>query len=119
MGRAPHGRGKAQGKLLAERAAKLRAYRNLISAVDRLNPILDHGTGMVSTTGFIRGARVVEKNYLPDGRVQVKLALDIRFPESKNEVWIIKRVKDFGVHIYTVDRKVETISEEAWVEWNK
>lgn len=120
IGKAPQGRSLAQVRLLAERAAKIRAYRNLIRTVDRLSPILVNGSGIISATGFIRGARVVERNYLPDGRVEVKLALDVRFlgSDSSCERMIVRKMDSYGFPVYRVDRTVNEISEQDWIELN-
>jgi hypothetical protein len=120
IGKAPKGRGMAQSKLMAERAAKVRAYRNLVQAVDSLNTVLPSGSGSVSTTGFIKGARIVEKKYLPDGQVEIKIALDVNFM-NQNDVcrdWVIHKVSHYGFSVYEVDTQTTEISENEWVEWN-
>jgi hypothetical protein len=120
IGEAPRGRRVVQAKLLAERAAKVRAYRNLIRTVDRLSSVLVNGSGIVSATGFIRGARVVEKKYLPDGRVEVKVALDVSFlgSDSACERTIVRKMNSYGLPVYRVDRRVNEISEQDWIELN-
>lgn len=120
VGQAPQGKGKAQARLLAERAAKVRAYRHLMRALDRLEPLLDKGTGVVSDTGFIRGAKIVEKSYLPGGRVKVKIALDVSFAvKNPDERSITKKVRDLGVSVHSVDHRIVEISEQEWVQWNQ
>lgn len=121
IGILPGGRSMAQARLLAERSAKIRAYRNLIRAVDRLSPLLVNGTGTVSRTGFIRGARVIERRYLSNGQVEVKIALDVHFsnPQNACEEWITHRVKAFGLPIHHVDHEARELFEEDWVQLNK
>jgi hypothetical protein len=120
IGKAPQGRSVAQARLLAERAAKVRAYRNLIRTVDRLSPILINGSGIDSATGFIRGAQVIEKNFFPDGRVEVKIAVNVHFLDSDSacEAWVTGKMRPYGLPVYKVDRTVEEIGEEDWVDLN-
>lgn len=121
IGVLPQGRSRAQARLMAERGAKVRAYRNLVQAVDRLSSLLAEGTGVVTASGFIRGARVIEKRYLPNGKVEVKIALDVHFSNSQMacEEWITHRIRVYGLPIHHVDHEVRELSEEDWIELNR
>lgn len=122
VGRVAQGRSRAQARLMAERAAKVRAYRNLVRVVDHFSPVLSGGEGMVMANGFLRGAKVIEKVYLPDGRVEVRMAVDVLFPLSGSyscEEWVSRHAERHQLPVYTVDRRVEEISESEWLELNR
>jgi len=83
----------AQARLLAERAAKADAYRNLLEAaygvlVTSSTSVKDLATqnDNVRTTldGFIRGARLVEARHLDDGSVEVEMEIRLN-----REFWAI------------------------------
>jgi hypothetical protein len=83
----------AQARLLAERAAKADAYRNLLEAaygvlVTSSTSVKDLSTrnDNVRTTlnGFIRGARLVEVRHLDDGSVEVEMEIRLN-----REFWAI------------------------------
>lgn len=120
IGRPPRARGKAQGRLLAERAAKLKAYRNLLRAVDRLNPVLMNGTGIVAQTGFVRGAKFIERQYRPNGEVEVKAVLDVSFANETVPctAWIEKKVSQTGFSAVILDEQSQEITEKDWIELN-
>ena len=83
----------AQARLLAERAAKADAYRNLLEAaygvlVTSSTSVRDLATqnDSVRTTldGFIRGASLVEVRHLDDGLVEVEMEIKLN-----REFWAI------------------------------
>jgi hypothetical protein len=83
----------AQARLLAERAAKADAYRNLLEAaygvlVTSSTSVKDLTTGndSVRTTldGFIRGASLLEVRRLDDGSVEVEMEIRLN-----REFWAI------------------------------
>lgn len=83
----------AQARLLAERAAKADAYRNLLEAaygvlVTSSTSVKDLATqnDSVRTTlnGFIRGASLVEVRHLDDGSVEVEMEIRLN-----REFWAI------------------------------
>ena len=120
IGKAPRGRSRAQARLLAERAAKVQAYRNLLKAVDRLNPILVNGAGLVSQTGYIRGAKFVEKQYRPSGEVEVKAVLDVSFmnQDMPCSVWMERKIVSTGYSVVIVETQDREITERDWIELN-
>jgi len=76
----------AQARLMAERAAKADALRNLLETVKGVR--VDSETTVESFTtksdrvltrvsGIVKGARVIGKRYLSDGAVEVTVAVDI------------------------------------------
>ena len=121
IGEAQTGRSPAQAKLLAERAAKLRAYRNLLHAVRKTRPILTEEATVIHASGFLQGARILEKRYLPDGKVIVKMTMDVSYVPSDHEPcksYLISHTKQMGYPVYVVNRSMEEISEEEWKTWN-
>ncbi|MBI1883869.1 MAG: hypothetical protein HYS08_06645 [Chlamydiae bacterium] len=116
-GEAPQGRSLAQARLLAERAAKVKAYYNLARTLSRMSLELRDGSSIISETGFIRGAKVIEKVYLPDGGVQVKMVLDVSLVHPcDDEACFSRRMRVYGVPVYVVDDKTEEISQGEWEE---
>ena len=76
-----------EGRLMAERAAKLDALRNLAEkiygvSIDSQTTVKNFVTQSdqirADVETFMRGAEVVDTKYLPDGSVQVEVALDLR-----------------------------------------
>lgn len=74
----------AQARLLAERAAKLDAYRNLLEQAYGVRISTDTSVRDFITQndsirtrvdGYIQGARVVNTRYEPDGAVQVDMEI--------------------------------------------
>lgn len=83
----------AQARLLAERAAKADAYRNLLEAANGVlvtssTSVKDLATqnDTVRTTleGFIRGASLVEVRHLDEGSVEVEMEIRLN-----REFWAI------------------------------
>ena len=84
----------AKGRLLAERAARSDAYRNLLKIAERIKTDPDKSIGdlveqdgisRVELTGFIEGAQIVETSILPDGSVRVKAIVPLRGVRSLSE----------------------------------
>ncbi len=78
---------KSQAKLMAERAARLDAYRNLLeivrgTKVDAKTKIEDFETqyDIIKTNlhAYLKGARVVDIRHLPDGIVEVDVEYNLR-----------------------------------------
>lgn len=74
----------AQARLLAERAAKLDAYRNLLEQAYGVRISTDTSVRDFITQndsirtrvdGYVQGARVTETRYEPDGAVQVSMEI--------------------------------------------
>ncbi|MBI1871112.1 MAG: hypothetical protein HYS07_07970 [Chlamydiae bacterium] len=121
IGEPRQGYSPTQARFMAERAATVRAYRNLVRAVDQLSPVLARESSVVSMTGFIHGARIVEKSYLSGGRVEVKIVMDLSFPHASSNCgeWVSEKVRGQGLPVDQVDRHVTEISEDQWVELNQ
>ena len=121
VGKAPRGRSPAQARLLAERAAKVQAYRNLIRSVDRLSPLIQGEAGIVASTGFIHGVKVVEKIYLPGGRVKIRMIMNLNFANTETacDAWIMEKIKMYNIPVFRVDRKIVEVSERDWIELNQ
>jgi hypothetical protein len=79
--------GKPQARPMALRAAQLDAYRNLLEVTEgvRINSTTVVKDAMVESdmirsqvNGMVKGSRVVKKEYLSDGTVEVTIAMSIR-----------------------------------------
>jgi len=82
----PGAQGPAQARLMAERAAKADALRNLLEAVQgvRVNAetTVENFTTksdrvMTRVSGIVKGATMVDKRYLSDGGVEVTMAVSL------------------------------------------
>ncbi|MDP2752987.1 MAG: LPP20 family lipoprotein [Nitrospirota bacterium] len=78
----------AQARLMAERAAKLDGYRNLIEQAYGVNItststvrdfILQSDTIRARVEAFIKGAKVVDTRHLSDGSVEVEMELTLGY----------------------------------------
>jgi len=76
----------AQARLMAERAAKANALRNLLEAVKGVRVDADttvenfttkSDVVMTRVSGIVKGATVVDKRYLSDGAVEVTVAINL------------------------------------------
>ncbi|MDI6752854.1 MAG: LPP20 family lipoprotein [Thermodesulfobacteriota bacterium] len=76
----------AQARLMAERAAKADALRNLLEAVKGVRVDADttvenfttkSDVVMTRVSGIVKGATVVDKRYLSDGAVEVTVAINL------------------------------------------
>ncbi len=70
-------RSEAQARLLAKRAATVKAYRNLLRRVGESSSSVEGGTGSRAVNGFIKGAYIDEVRYYPDGKVEVVVGLNV------------------------------------------
>ncbi|MDP3980254.1 MAG: hypothetical protein Q8Q33_02445 [Chlamydiota bacterium] len=121
IGFAQQNRSPSQSKLMAERAAKVRAYRNLAQALQRTRPILSDQSNVIQGSGYVRGAKVIEKRYLPDGKVMVRMAIDTRYIPEPNEPcrsFLAKYTRSWGYQVYMVSHEIEDVGEEEWKTWN-
>jgi hypothetical protein len=78
----------AQARLMAERAAKLDAYRNLLEQAYGVQItshstvkdfVLQNDTIRSRVDAFIKGARVVDTRHLSDGSVEVEMELTLGY----------------------------------------
>lgn len=76
----------SQARIMAERAAKADALRNLLEAVKGVRVDADTTVESLTTksdrvmtrvSGIVKGARVVDKRYLSDGGVEVTVAVNL------------------------------------------
>lgn len=74
----------AQARMLAERAAKADAYRNLLETIKGIrvdaatlveNMIVSSDVVRVRVEGVVKGARVIKTEHQPDGGVEITMAL--------------------------------------------
>ena len=87
------GRTPAQKRLLAERAAKVIAYRNLLRATNQLEPVIIN-KGTLYVDGFLKGAEIVQKRYMSNGTVEVDMRLNVNLKgggEHHSNVEIIEK----------------------------
>ncbi len=73
-GYAPKGKPGKIGELMAKRAAKMVALRNLLAKLGRLSP---KGDGVGWLQGYVRGARVVSEKLRKDGGWDVTVELPL------------------------------------------
>lgn len=76
----------AQAEILAIRAAKMEAYKNLLETVMKIKTppdkdmkeyLVDKNIESSHIEGFVKGARVVKEEYLDDGSAKVVLELSL------------------------------------------
>ncbi len=78
----------AQARLMAERAAKLDGYRNLLEQAYGVNIsssstvrdfILQNDTIRARVEAFIKGAKIIDTRHLSDGSVEVEMELTLGY----------------------------------------
>lgn len=67
----------AQRRLLAKRAATVRAYRNLLQATQAVRPVLTPGVTVIEIAGYLQGAQVLETRYDENGKAEVEMILPL------------------------------------------
>ncbi len=98
----------AQARLMAERAAKVDALRNLLeqaygvtisSSTTVRNFITENDTIRARVDAYIKGARIVDTRYLSDGsaEVEMEISLDYEFRGSSREAFSRKTCIDCRV----------------------
>ncbi|MDP8218098.1 MAG: hypothetical protein P9M03_05175 [Candidatus Theseobacter exili] len=112
-----------QKRLLAERAARVDAYKNLLRAVGSMESNLYKGSGVIQSDGYINGVQIREYRYYSDGSVELDLALNVRMlPGNKPLPASVKAanysVKDKGKE-YTVKKQTHEISKNEWLKLYK
>jgi hypothetical protein len=106
-----------QAKILAQRAAIVDSYRNMVKLIQDENAYLVDGNGLLQFQGFVQGAQVVETRYLNDQSVEVDLVLPVRFlPEIKKVIGQDKNISEGkeGLTVLDVDKKVIEIQQSEW-----
>jgi hypothetical protein len=78
----------AQARLMAERAAKLDGYRNLIEQAYGVNIsssstvrdfVLQNDTIRARVEAFVKGAKIIDTRHLSDGSVEVEMELTLGY----------------------------------------
>lgn len=110
-----------QKRLLAERAAVIDAYRVMAITLRGVSGYVTNGSGYIQTSGFIRGAEVLDKRYYINGKVEVDLELPVNFlvkgvNERVNWDNIIGDISRRGYPVYYTEKQVKPITEEEWLE---
>ena len=107
------GRTDAQARLLAKRAATVKAYRNLLKRMGESTSSLEGGTGNMAVNGFIKGAYIDEVRYYPDGKVEVVVGLNVK---TKGGMELRSEGADEAAPEveYVSERPGTVISEKEW-----
>ena len=117
IGKPPqHIRKPAQRRLLAERAAKVMAYRNLMQAARRMEPVMVE-SGTISVDGFLKGARIVQKRYMSNGSVEVDMKLNVNLKggvrQNDNTVEVIEhKIASYGYPVGVVSEETHEVTRD-------
>ncbi len=111
----------AKGRLLAQRAATVDAYRTLGATLNGVSGYLERGQGYLRTSGYVRGAQVVQIRHYPDGKAEVDLTLPINLKGRRargRTTWerVINDISGRGCQVYYLEKPKVQITEEEWVE---
>jgi hypothetical protein len=105
----------AQQRLMAERAAVVTGYRNLALALGQGSEVVTDGKRYISTSGYIRGAQIVQRRYYSDGRVEVDMALAVQHPPSAPAIEPPTPPQTQGP-VPKVETQKRQITEKQWLE---
>jgi len=104
---------RGQARLMAERAAVVTAYRNLALALGQGTQVVTDGTRYVTSSGYIRGAQIVQTRYYSDGRVEVDMTLAVQHPPSAPAIEPPPAPQSRAAEVKTQKRQ---ITEKEWLE---
>ena len=113
-GRAPSraGYSKSQEKLMALRAAKLDAYRNLVAALHELSPHVTSPDAIIRSDGFIQGAFLIREQKLSSNRYTVEMGVPLKNYQSQV-------LKQFKIYREPLAAHQEKVSYDEWKDWIK
>ena len=103
----------AQARLLAKRAATVRAYRNLLRQLGESSGCVKGGTGSRAVDGFVKGAYVDEIRYYPDGKVEVVVGLNVK-TKGGMELQSEGAAEAVSGGEYVSERPGTVITEKEW-----
>ncbi|MBU0600310.1 hypothetical protein KJ997_06045 [bacterium] len=115
-----------QARLMAERAAKVDAYRNLLEAVNAVRvdaqttvkeSVVESDVIRAEVQGFIKGAKISEPKYMSDGTVKVELTIALSGVGGLSGIFFpkpsLKIEKEKGEKTIPEETYLPSLQEEA------
>lgn len=117
----PAAQSPAQARLMAKRAARVDAYRNLLSMVHGAQPTIR--TGTVHYGGYLHGAAVVGEHQLEkQGIAEVDMVLYMEMDKHMQDVLREKGVTEKRIdeqRYRKLQKKSNYINENEWKSWQQ
>lgn len=110
-----------QKRLLAKRAATVNAYKKMATALNGISGYLVDGSGVISNSGYIKGAQISNIRYFTDGKVEVDLVFPISLSGRKTRGKVvcsetITNISDKLLPVYYTQESIEQVTEEDWLK---